>query len=190
MIIKKLSIFIIAFFVFVNAAHTPAAFNAFIELLSEVPAVNKVLPASENGMKVINYSSFIQISKHHMGEICAGLYESLQANLVFFSSVKETIIKRIGATAFICAAFCDIMFVKTQNIVFSGKMFVASYDVLKESGKTNMLLLFILLQLIMLLLYALYKGNIPHASVNYNKINKARYQYRYRVFYLGVRNEH
>lgn len=177
MIMKKFRVFIISFFVFMNTAHTPVAVNAFMEFLSDVPAINEVLPATDKGMEVVNYSSFIQISKQHMGEICTKIYESIQTNLVFFSSSSETIIKEISKTTSISAAYCDILFVKAKSIVFPIKIFAYNYDMPKETGKFNTLFLFILLQLIMLLLYALYKGNIPHASINYNKIKKTRYQF-------------
>ena len=177
MIYKKFSIFIISFFVFMNAAYTPAALNSLAGALSEVPAVNKVLAAQNDGMEVVSYSSFMQISKQHMAEICSRLYESLQTNLVFFSSASESVIKELSRTAVIASEFCDVLFVKAQNIEFAGKIYAYSQNTLKDSNNVNMMFLFILLQLIMLLLYALYKGSIPHASINYNKINKTRYQY-------------
>ena len=99
-----------------NTAHTQWQLMLY-GVLSDVPAINEVLPATDKGMEVVNYSSFIQISKQHMGEICTKIYESIQTNLVFFSSSSETIIKEISKTTSISAAYCDILFVKQKYCI-------------------------------------------------------------------------
>jgi hypothetical protein len=151
----------------INAAYIPEAAGSVANAFSAIPAVSAM---NSSDMEVIKCYSFVQISKRQIVDLCSIVRGVFQTNLSLLTAPYDTVIKSSVKTLLISAYMFDIFFMRFNFTFWEKALYAVSYDFQKDSGSARFLSTFYLLHIIMLLLLALYKGNIPHAAF-YKKFN-------------------
>ena len=153
---KKALVYTIALLILAGNTAIPV-FSAGIKI-SAVPEVSASAPAAR-----VNGALFIQISKD-MAKACNEVFKSLHVGLILFSPVskQEASIGQNAENVVSLSFAKDVLFVKTKKAGTAGRLAeMFSMNPLSAAGKINELAGFIIV-LMMLFLYALYRGSIPN----------------------------
>ena len=156
---KKVLVYTIALLILSGNTAIPA-FSAGIKI-SVAPEVSVSAPAAR-----VNGALFIQISKD-MARVCKGIIESLHVGLILFSPVskQEASIGQNAKNVVSLSFAKDVLWTQTKKAGTAGRLAdMFSMNPLSAAGKINELAGFIIV-LMMLFLYALYRGSIPNNGV-------------------------